>query len=473
MGTGRIKVALADRDGGLRRLITHPTPVHTSPAGAWLDADELVAAVFDAIRACATGETVAAIGVASMAEAGVPLDREDRPLTEMLAWTDARAAEDADAIRSTVGASELFARTGLRAEAKYTLPRLHWLRSHRPAQLRRMRRWAGVADLVGLRLTGSLATDASLAGRTLAFDLASSAWDAQLLALAGIDAAQMPPVLAAGTSVGSVNATAAGRARIQAGVPVAVAGHDHLVGAFGAGVTESGHAANSMGTAEVALVLTREPMTTDQVLSAGLTAGLAAGTEFGYVLGNLPGSGRLDPWFESVFGMRLEEAAAHARQVPSEVTARPFVTGAGAPFREPGAAASLAGLRADHEVGDVGRALLEGASYQVRLILERIQGVTGHELGGVTVFGGSSRNPQWISTKANILPWSLAVSATPEAVVLGAARIAARAVGDSVRAAAAEPMPRDPTLASAYADAYRRYLALADLDAWPRVNLAR
>lgn len=473
MGTGRIKAGLAAPDGSLRRLVTRPTPFRSSGSGAWLDADELMAAVFDATRECAGGELVAAVGVASMAEAGVPLDADDDPLTEIIAWTDPRAERDAEAIGAAFGATELFARTGLRADAKYTLARLRWLQRERPSEMRRMRRWAGVADLVALRLTGELGTDASLAGRTLAFDLRRRGFDSDLLALADVDAGQMPPVVTAGSAVGSVAAAPAAASGVQAGIPVCVAGHDHLVGAHGAGVTEPGHAANSMGTAEVALALTPRPMTVPQVLHAGLTAGLAAGSEAGYVLGNLPGSGRLDAWFESLFEIGLADAAPQARRRPTGITARPFLAGAGAPFRDPEAAASFAGLRPDDGIGDLALAVLEGASCQVRIILEQLERVTATALADVTVFGGSTRNPAWVTTKANLFPWPVRLSATPEAVVLGAARIAARAAGESVAAGPAEPVPADPTLASVYEDSYRRYLALAGLDAWPRISPAR
>lgn len=453
--------------------MTRSTPLHDTHAGAWLDADELVAIVFEATGECAAGEAVAGVGVASMAEAGVPLDADGRPLTEIIAWTDERAAEDAGAIDSAFDSRELFARTGLRAEAKYTLPRLRWLRRERAPEMRRMRRWAGVADLVALRLTGKLGTDGSLAGRTLAFDLRSRRWDVDLLALAGVDVAQMPSVVGAGTAVGTVAGAASAASGIPPGTPVCVAGHDHLVGAHGAGVTRPGHAANSMGTAEVALALTAEPMTTPQVLDSGLTAGLAAGSDAAYVLGNLPGSGRLDAWFASVFGISLADAAPQSRHVPSAITARPLLAGAGAPFRDPGAAASFAGLRADHGIGDLAQAMLEGASFQVRLTLEQLERVMATHLAEVTIFGGSTRNAAWMATKANVFPWPVRLSTTPEAVVLGAARIAARAAGDLVLPAGTEPVESDASLASVYEGSYQRYLALNRLDAWPRIGPAR
>lgn len=37
-------------------------------------------------------------------------------------------------------------------------------------------------------------------------------------------------------------------------IPVVVCGHDHVCGAFGAGVVEPGEVADSMGTAEGALI---------------------------------------------------------------------------------------------------------------------------------------------------------------------------------------------------------------------------
>ena len=110
-----------------------------------------------------------------------------------------------------IGAQALFARTGLRPEPKYSLPKLLWIREHRAADFTRLRRWAGVSELAALTLTGKLATNASLACRTMMFDVSVRAWDAELLGLASLEPENMPEVLPLGQAAGGLTEPAANR----------------------------------------------------------------------------------------------------------------------------------------------------------------------------------------------------------------------------------------------------------------------
>ena len=56
-----------------------------------------------------------------------------RPIGEIMAWFDPRPAPQAEWLERRIGAPALFARTGLRPEPKYTLPKLMWLREERAA----------------------------------------------------------------------------------------------------------------------------------------------------------------------------------------------------------------------------------------------------------------------------------------------------------------------------------------------------
>jgi hypothetical protein len=88
VGTTHVKVGFFDERGGCVVAVRQPTP-RELPA--------LVAAVTRALGECAAraGRGPEAIGVAGMAETGVPLDRAGRPLTPLLWWDDPRAAREA------------------------------------------------------------------------------------------------------------------------------------------------------------------------------------------------------------------------------------------------------------------------------------------------------------------------------------------------------------------------------------------
>jgi xylulokinase len=214
VGSTHIKAVLVAPESGVLHVARRATPVRAvRGGGATHRPEELLAAVESVIAECAAaaaalpraaardgapagdaldGSSPAAIGIASMAEAGVPLDARGRPIGEIVAWFDPRSAPQAHWLEQRVGATALFARTGLRPEAKYTLPKLLWLRRERPREFARLRRWAGVAELAAHHLTGELATNASLACRTAAFSVAGRRWDADLLGLAGLTPEQMP-----------------------------------------------------------------------------------------------------------------------------------------------------------------------------------------------------------------------------------------------------------------------------------------
>src|SRR5271157_3859521 len=217
IGSTHIKAVLMDPGSGVLHVARRTTDTHpVRGGGAYHRPGELLSAVASAVAECVAsaggaGRKPAAIGIASMAESGVPIDRRNLPVGDILAWYDPRPDRQAAWLERQIGAAPLYARTGLRPEPKYTLPKLLWLREHKAAEFTRLRHWAGVAELVALDLTGRLATNASLACRTLAFDVSARAWDSELLALASLGPDEMPEVLPLGVAAGGLTEAAAAR----------------------------------------------------------------------------------------------------------------------------------------------------------------------------------------------------------------------------------------------------------------------
>ena len=316
VGSTHIKAALVAPGSGVLHVARRATETHAvRGGGAYHRPNELLAAVSSAIAECVDAAGArhrpVAVGIASMAESGVPIDRRNLPVGDILAWHDPRPERQAAWLERQIGAAPLFARTGLRPEPKYTLSKLLWLREHKAADFTRLRHWAGVAELVALDLTGNLATNASLACRTLAFNVTARAWDAELLALASLGPDEMPVVLPLGKAVGGLTAAAATRLGLPAGTPVAIAGHDHLAAALGAGVTKPGDVLDSMGSAEATLLVAERPALADEIRRGGFSTGCHAVDGLAYVSGGLQSSGALIDWFLDTFlGGRGGAAAA-------------------------------------------------------------------------------------------------------------------------------------------------------------------
>jgi len=272
VGTTSTKAAVIDLDGAELGHGRAPMPWRTVPSGAEIAPEALlqsaIAAATEALERAPHDATVAAVGVSSMAETGVLLDRGGRPTgTPAIAWHDARGAREAQRIAEELPA--FATTTGLPATPLCTLAKLRWLRDHEPAA-RDGVRWLNVAEWVVRGLGGEETAELSLASRTGWLDLDARAWWDEALQWVGVPPGFLPDPVPAGTPAGEVTNLPAAR-----GATLAVGGHDHLSAAVGAGAVGEGDVLNSSGTAEafIRAIAPLPPERIAETVAGGLTVG--------------------------------------------------------------------------------------------------------------------------------------------------------------------------------------------------------
>jgi xylulokinase len=471
VGTTNTKVALVEVSTAQpRSVVSAPTP---PAAGLGLTLRALLLAALDGAPA------PDAVGIASMAETGVPLDRNGTPIGDWLRWDGHRGRAEADALARRLGWGALVGETGVRPSAKVPLATWAWLRVHRPDTWARMARWAGAADLVGLLLTGRLATDHTLAGRTMAYRLPGDrvpdaspdrepdasrarlpdAFDPDLLSEVGLRPEQVPDIVSAGV---------AGWTRdrawpLRAGTPVVVAGHDHAVGAYAAGVRRPGDVADSVGTAEAIMSIVAVPPDPVEFGRAGMSAVVTVGQGWAILAGSSSAGAVVQWWLEHESGdLDADDLFGQALAVggPSDVIVLPYLFGRQTPDPAPAARLQVLG-RPGHSPAELTRAMLEGLCLQARwMVAEQLRLA---RLGGVevVVLGGPvATNPAWTIVKSDVLPWSLRLVSAPEPVAAGAAMVAAERVG-LIGAAPALEGRRAACGGHEYDRAFTRFVAAA------------
>ena len=166
-GTTHCKAGLFDEEGSALALATRPTPTQRSAEGYAYDPEALWQQVVRAIQDVLQQHpaTVTGIGVSSMAETGLLLDDTGVARTEFIPWFDRRTVPQADRLRRLCDIQERFYITGMRPSYKSAVAKLLWLQEQ-DAELLMGATWLSVADYLAFRLTGTRATDYSLAGRT-------------------------------------------------------------------------------------------------------------------------------------------------------------------------------------------------------------------------------------------------------------------------------------------------------------------
>ena len=426
VGTTHCKAGLYALDGAALAIASRPTPRARTAAGAVVFSPEAlwqaVAAVVAEVLAAAGGRAVAAVGVASMAETGLLVDRRSgEPLTPLLPWFDQGAAPQAARLAREAPGLAGFGAFGLHPSFKCGLAKLLQARELWPAA--RGGLWLSAADFVAHRLCGAFGTDYSLAGRSFAFRLREGAWDAAWLRQLGLRADSFPPALPGGAPLGRTAAVAG----LPPGVPVTICGHDHVCAAVGAGVAAPGTAFDSMGTAEALVGAVAEPALDEAAMGSGLTFGplpLAGGH---YWMGGLSASGGSLDWLRAILGdpplsyAELGRLASELGPGPGDLLYLPYLAGSGSPTPNPAARGAFVGLRAGHTRADLLRAVLEGTAYQLEGMRRAAEGVTGAPIERIVAAGGGSRDRAWLQIKADVYGLAIAALGADGAPLGGAA----------------------------------------------------
>jgi xylulokinase len=439
VGTTNIKALVYDADGRSVAQASVPTTTHyPQPLWAYYEPEELWNSVCkvlqETVRAVDDPRRIAAIAVASMAEAGVPLDSAGDQTYDAIAWFDRRTIPQMEWLKKTIGEAALFEVTGLSLQPIFTLCKLLWIRENHPVVWERTTRWLMIADYIAFRLSNQQATDYSLASRALAFDLADREWATGLLESLGIHPGVMAPAVQSGTAVGAVTGEAARRTGLPEGTIVGAGGHDHVCGAFAAGVVQRGQMLDSMGTAEALFFPRDEPITDPAIGQMGYTQGAHVVSGKYYVNGGIYSSGASTEWLRDILGhIDYAELIAGAASVPAGslgVTFVPHLRLSNTPHPDSNARAAFLGLTSDVTRAVLMRAVYEGLGYEARATIEPVLSFSSLDaMPEISVIGGGSRNDLLLKIKSSILNAPLQIVDHGEATSLGAAMLGGLAAG--------------------------------------------
>jgi len=294
------------------------------------------------------------------------------------------------------------------------------------------------------------------------FDLAAGAWSPEACAAYAVDPRELPDVRPAASIAGALRVPLAG---IAAGTPVAVGTGDDFATPLGAGVVSPGRAICAIGTAEVVGALADRPILDDASEPMLETHAYPSGAYFVENPGWL--SGGAVRWASRLLGLssdaELDALAASAPPGAGGVTFIPALAGAMTPVWRPHARGTLHGLAAAHDRAHVARAVLEGLAFAERDVLDRLAAL-GLPAASVLVLGGGGKSRVWTQIRADVTGRLHEVAPRSDTCAIGAAMLAAVAVGLQPDLAAAARTAPPPSAACApqasLDDAYARYRTL-------------
>jgi sugar (pentulose or hexulose) kinase len=449
LGTSRVKAALWEGDGlvdvavvGLRTDTPAPGASEQDPAGWWTAVEEACSA----LGADVPGrlQAVEAVACTGARQTFGLFEASGVPVGPAILWSDGRTAPAAGDGAGPGGGS---------------VPgRLAWVSAHRPDDLDRCAWILAPRDLVAWRLTGSVATDPTLASLTGCYDPDGRVSDAVAEGLGDRVAGRLPPVVPSDRVTGTTRPDAAARLGLRSGIPVVIGAGDRQCEVLGTGATAARPMVSWGTTANVSL-----PVDADAAVPGGIVATRSATGGWQWE-GGLSAAGSFLAWLGGLCGRSADDLARLAADCPPGargVTAVPWLGGARAPWWRPAAAAGFVGLSDAHGPADLARAVFESVARDIDRCLDLMVGryPPGSGRSELVLAGGGATTPVWVAVLTGTTGRPARWRRSGQAASAGAALLGSRALGESW------DLDRlDPVVGAAEPDAdqVRRYADLAD-----------
>lgn len=446
LGTSGVKAGLFDRAGKLLGLGRGSGYRFASPRPGWAECDarDWWPAIVEAVRA-ALGSVgggraaVEGVGLATFFPTIIPMGDDGRPLRPGILYNDQRSGAQVAAIARATARDRYERIIGNRLASGNTgVASIHWVRDNEP-EVYAATAVMGLANtVVHRRLTGNSVTDWTSASLTGLIDIRDPArWDEGLCAALGIRGAVLPRIVGPLEPAGSLASDAAAELGLPDGIPVICGGGDTVASAFGCGILEPGDLMYSSGTTDTFSMVLPRPTDDRRWINVGYVR-----RDAWFGIGSNTSGGLSVEWFcREVLGCEgargVAEAMRLAETAPSgRLVYLPYLQGERTPIWDPRARGLFLGLTGATTRGEMARAVLEGAAFSVRHILECLEEVTGERVESVPAVGGGTRSPLWNRIKADVLGRPLEVLRFEETAALGAAAMAG--VGSGVYASAQE-----------------------------------
>lgn len=438
IGTTAAKGVLIDRDHGIVHEGTQEYGIAHHAGGLveqeprdWWGAVETLTQAF--WRAGWKPQSVEAVALTGQMQDVVVVDREGRALGPAILYSDARAVDQAAAMRARlrergVADDEVSFIDGMDPIAK-----LVWLREHEP---RRLQECAGVLfnakDYVLGRLTGIRATDATTAATACLFSLRTRAWRTEWSDALCLPPQWLPPILAADVIAGRVSRDGARATGLMAGTPVYEGMGDAAAATLSAGVTAPGDAYMYLGATGWAASLARAigpgaqegvrhlpAVTSDDLIR--IAPVLNAGGVHQWIVRLLDGEEHASVAGAPIDYERFERLLENTPERSEGAVFLPYLYGERCPVYEPRAMGAFVHLGAGMSRGALGWAVLEGVCFSLRQVLETL----GASTPTIPVLGGMARSPLVRQLIADICGVGVRVATAPGAAGALAAAVPA------------------------------------------------
>ena len=381
------------------------------------------------------GKDIRAIGITNQRETTIVWDRETGiPVYNAIVWQDRRTAGYCDHLKKE-GLTELIrSKTGLIIDAYFSASKINWILNNVDGAKERAfagKLAFGTVDswLVWKFTRGNVhVTDVTNASRTMLYNVIEQKWDQELLKIFDIPESMLPEVKQSSEIYGETTTTI-----FASKVPIAGIAGDQQAALFGQLCTEKGMVKNTYGTGCFMLMnIGDEFKASKNNLLTTIAWKINGKIEYAFE-GSIFIGGAVVQWLRD--GLGIIKASAEVEQLALTVNDTggvyfvPAFAGLGAPYWDPNARGTIAGLTRGTNSGHIARAAIESIAFQTVDVLKAMEADAGVKIKELRVDGGATANNLLMQFQADLLDCKVIRPNIVETTALGAAYLAGLAVG--------------------------------------------
>lgn len=429
IGTSSIKVAVFSETGKIICSYKRDC-VPFFPAEGYVEQDAedwwvVVKGLLNDVFVKEDPRSISCIVISGQTPACVPIDEDGKPVRPAIIWMDRRSSAQTKWLKEHLD-NQMLENSLNNLDSYFGGVKWLWYLQNEPELYQKTWKILQANSYISYLLTGMTAIDPSQAGICdPCYNVNIGEWNESVCGLINLDIDKLPTVYPSEKIIGHVSFSASAETGLAEGTPVACGGGDFAFACLSAGVYQKGRAALMLGTAGNLFFPNPTGADSRLINTFHITGERLA---LGGVL-----AGGVIAWIREVFGNlvdfdTLEKEAIEVLPGAEGLTLLPYLLGERTPVWDPDARGVLIGLSLNHKRGHIYRAALEGISFGFKQIQEILK-ENGDVLESVVAIDGGAQSALWRQILANVLQVPLDHYPEHGGTSLGAAYLAAKAVG--------------------------------------------
>ena len=435
VGTGGLRAALVDRSGHIlayahqehEQIVPQFGWSEQRPMDWWTGTIASIRRVLEKVPDAA--KRVSALCTCGQMHGTVLVDDDGEPLLDAVPlWNDKRTVQQVDAFKKRVSQSKSLSLAANTPAPAWPAFKLIWIKENHPDAFKRARSVLMPKDWINFKLTGAFAQDYTEASLSFLMDWKTREWSDELCDLTGVPRSLLPKLHNSYDVLGGLSREAAALLGLADGIPVLVGAGDYPMALLGSGVIASGMGSDVTGTSSIITILRDDIILDDEAANVLMPNG-----KWG-VMTLVDAGGDAIRWARRAMHenkLNYDDIEVSASQSPpgsNSLFFLPYLSGERV-AQKPNSRAQYFGLKAEHTMHDLHRAVLEGVAFSVRLKLDHLAPGKAKPSRIVAASGGAKSN-LWLKIKSAMYNAPYIMTKEAECGVIGAAMSMAVALGE-------------------------------------------